>query len=218
MTQWSQSPPHEVTKLSGAELILSNVSGNVENHRAVFHAKSVVQLLKSFNESLSCSTGGEILYLSSAGLNLGETKSQATLDMNSFFETPQSVVTEKKVVESVVIEFYESVLNKSEDDYSWLDSLYEIDMDSTSPSDVRFLFRKIGEYFRDGRFGACDNVLKRIDVERAPTLVLVSLIRRTYPAHSKLKEWTNTLASIYKELNARDYNANEMLRGLLAFK
>lgn len=102
----------------------------------------------------------------------------------------------------------------AKDEFSWLEELYAINQDSTAPEDLELLYLKIGGYFRNKRFGACNSVLRKIDYGRAPTLILVGLIRRTYPARAMLSEWQDAKQKISDQLTQRGRDAESMLRGL----
>ncbi len=113
------------------------------------------------------------------------------------------------------VEFFDPNIKTVHDDFDWIDSIYEIDIDSQSPKDLGLLYEKLGGYLGERRFGAIDELIKRIDLDRSPTLILIGLLRRLYPAHEKLSEWAKLVANICVVLKGRDQDTTQMLRGLL---
>jgi len=95
-------------------------------------------------------------------------------------------------------------------------SLYNITMDSTSPADLETLYRTLGDFIESNRFGACDQLLEKLDITRAPTLILIGILRRLFSIRTKLAKWEGSVSAIQSELDNRDLNSRSMLKGIVA--
>lgn len=95
-------------------------------------------------------------------------------------------------------------------------SLYNVAMDSTSPADLEVLYRKLGYFIETKRYGACDQLLEKLDVTRAPVLILIGISRRLFSIRTELDKWENSINTIQSELNERGLNSESMLKGIIA--
>lgn len=95
-------------------------------------------------------------------------------------------------------------------------SLYNVAMDSTSPADLEVLYRKLGNFIETKRYGACDQLLEKLDVTRTPVLILIGILRRLFSIRTRLEKWESSVNTIQNELNGRGLNSESMLKGIIA--
>ncbi len=100
------------------------------------------------------------------------------------------------------------------DEFDWLPSIYDLDPNTQNPADLKILYDKVNKLLTAGRFGACAQLFSRIDPNKSPALILVGLLRLTFPARSKIKSWPDLLTNTRSELISRDYDADKVLAGL----
>jgi len=81
-------------------------------------------------------------------------------------------------------------------------------------SDIYPLISGITKLFKSKKYTDIDTILAAAPINSLSVLHMVSLIRTTYCAKTKLNQWKITLDNIHRELAFRGENASALLRGL----
>lgn len=99
-------------------------------------------------------------------------------------------------------------------DLAWLAEFYEASIDAHSAADIYPLISGIAKVFKQKDYTSVDNILSTAPLNSLSVTAMVTLVRTTYPARSKLQEWDNSLHAIREKLISLGENSNSLLRGL----
>lgn len=76
------------------------------------------------------------------------------------------------------------------------------------------VFTQFQEHFWAGEFEAVDRMLEDFDVEKHQSIQCVAMVRGSFAAREKLKQWISLRDRVHAHLEAIGEDADHKLRGL----
>jgi hypothetical protein len=118
----------------------------------------------------------------------------------------------KSEIESTSLEVKAQILSR---EAPWLEEFYRSAHKLDSIMDVVPYYEKIDGLARRQKFDICNNILTNLDINKTSDMLLVGLLRMTYPYHDKLSKWNEFLINSKEALSNNGHNAELELAGLL---
>ena len=77
------------------------------------------------------------------------------------------------------------------------------------------LYKEIHRILMNKEFEEINNIFKNIELEKVTVLILMGLLRLTYPWKANISYWEEHLLNVKEELKRRDKDYNSILVGLI---
>lgn len=97
----------------------------------------------------------------------------------------------------------------------WLADFYEEAATAKTAKSIYPLVSGISKLFGSKDYETVDRLLQHAPLDRLSPTALATLVRTTYPAKSKLNNWTSTVQAVYNKLDSQGLDASRILRGLV---